>query len=118
MRRANGSRLARRCTQRFYISADFALPRGLDPDNQVALVRDFAREVTEKERLSYSLAIDAGLDSDGQEHSPHAHVMISERQNDGIERSRETWFRRGGWKIVRVVNGRQGHWSDPPHLTT
>lgn len=107
--------LYERANGRLYISADFALPRGLDPDDQVALVRDFANEVTEKERLPYSLAIHAGLDNDGQEHNPHAHIMISERQNDGIERSREAWFRRanrrdpahGGASKSRSFHGRE-----------
>jgi hypothetical protein len=31
----------------------------------------------------------AGVDADGQEHNPLSHLMISERQNDGIERTRE-----------------------------
>ena len=30
----------------------------------------------------------------GQGENPHAHLMISERANDGIERSREQWFKR------------------------
>jgi hypothetical protein len=44
--------------------------------------------------LPYTLAIHAGRDENGEEHNPHAHLMFSERQNDGIERSRDQWFRR------------------------
>ena len=36
--------------------------------------------------------------SRGLEHNPHAHLMFSERQNDGIERSRDMWFRRANSK--------------------
>src|SRR5579864_9352918 len=43
--------LYERANGRLYISADFALPRGLDPDDHVGLVRDFENEVTAKERL-------------------------------------------------------------------
>ncbi len=107
--------LYERANGRLYISADFALPRGLDSEDQVALVRDFANELTAKEELPYSLAIHAGLTGDGQEHNPHAHIMISERQNDGIERPREAWFRRanhhdparGGAPKSRTFHGRE-----------
>ena len=37
----------------------------------------------------YTLAVHRG-----QGENPHAHLMISERANDGIERSREQWFKR------------------------
>ena len=46
----------------------------------------FAHELTDEEHLPYTLAIHAGRDANGGEHNPHAHLMISERQNDGIER--------------------------------
>ena len=49
----------------------------------------FAKRLTEGERLPYTLAIHRG---DGEK--PHAHLMFSERANDGIERSAEQWFRR------------------------
>ena len=49
----------------------------------------FAKRLTEGERLPYTLAIHRG---DGE--NPHAHLMFSERANDGIERSAEQWFRR------------------------
>ncbi len=51
-------------------------------------------ELTEEEQLPYCLAVHAGRDEDGEEHNPHAHLMFSERRNDGIERSRDEWFRR------------------------
>ncbi len=106
--------LYERANGRLYLSADFALPRGLDTDDQVALARAFAQELTEAEQLPYTLAIHAGSDADGQEHNPHAHLMISERQNDGIERTREAWFRRangadpgrGGAPKSRTFHGR------------
>jgi MobA/MobL family len=107
--------LYERANGRLYVSADFALPRDLSEEDQVALAHSFAQELTAGERLPYTLAIHAGRDVDGQEHHPHAHLMISERQNDGIERSREEWFRRanrakpgcGGAPKSRTFHGRE-----------
>lgn len=83
-----------RANGRLYISADFALPAAFDEDEWVVLARHFAQELTAEEHLPYTLALHAGRDADGHAHNPHAHLMISERQNDGIARSREQWFRR------------------------
>ncbi len=104
-----------RANGRLYISADFAIPRDLDTEDQVALAHAFAQELTGEERLPYTLAIHAGRDADGCEHNPHAHVMISERQNDGVSRPREQWFRRadsvqpkrGGAPKSRTFHGRE-----------
>lgn len=83
-----------RANGRLYVSADFALPRELSVDDQIELAREFAHELTDEERLPYTLAIHAGRDQGGRAHNPHAHLMFSERQNDGIERTRGEWFRR------------------------
>jgi hypothetical protein len=79
---------------RLYVSADFALPRELAVEDQIDLARTFAHELTDHEELPYTLAIHAGRDRDGQSHNPHAHLMFSERRNDGLERTRDQWFRR------------------------
>jgi len=107
--------LYERANGRLYVSADFALPRNLDLDDQVALAHAFAQQLTAGERLPYTLAIHAGHDAEGHAHNPHAHLMISERQNDGIDRSREQWFRRanserperGGAPKSRTFHGRE-----------
>ncbi len=83
-----------RANGRLYVSADFALPRELGSDEQVALAREFAHELTDDEHLPFTLAVHSGDDEEGHEHNPHAHLMFSERRNDGIERSRDEWFRR------------------------
>ena len=72
--------------------------RELALEDQVALAREFAHHLTDDEQVPYTLAIHAGRDADGHEHNPHAHLMFSERQNDGIERSRDEWFRRANSK--------------------
>jgi len=107
--------LYERANGRLYISADFALPRDLDTEDQIVLAHAFAEELTAGERLPYTLAIHAGQDARGHEHNPHAHIMISERQNDGIARPREQWFRRsnareparGGAPKSRTFHGRE-----------
>ena len=50
---------------------------------------EFAHFLTDGERLPYTLAIHRG----GGE-NPHCHLVISERSNDGLERTAETWFKR------------------------
>jgi MobA/MobL family protein len=123
--------LFERANGRLYVSADFALPRDLDRDEQVALAHAFAQELTADERLPYTLAVHAGHDADGREHNPHAHLMISERRNDGLERSREQWFRRansghperGGAPKTRTFHGREwlerarGRWAELTNAT-
>ena len=107
--------LYERSNGRLYISADFALPRTLDVDSQVELAHAFAQELTADEQLPYTLAIHAGKNEEGRDQNPHAHIMISERQNDGIPRSREQWFRRanrdqpdrGGAPKSRTFHGRE-----------
>jgi len=86
--------LFERANGRLYVSADFALPRELSDDDRLALARELAQELTGKEQLPYTLAIHAGRDEDGREHNPHAHLMFSERRNDGLERARDRWFGR------------------------
>ena len=106
--------LYERANGRLYVSADFALPRDLSAEDQIDLAHDFAPELTRDERLPYTLAIHAGRDDDGHEHNPHAHLMFSERANDGIERTREQWFARanredpdrGGAPKSRTFHGR------------
>ena len=101
--RANGS-LFREIT--------FALPKELNEGQRRELASGFAASVTEGERLPYTLAVHRG-GPDGE--NPHAHLMISERANDGIERSREQWFRRynakapekGGAKKSRTMMSRE-----------
>jgi hypothetical protein len=107
--------LFERANGRLYLSADFALPRDLEPEDRIALAHAFAQELTAGERLPYTLAVHAGHDADGREHNPHAHLMISERRNVGVERSREQWFRRansahperGGASKSRTFHGRE-----------
>jgi hypothetical protein len=123
--------LYERANGRLYVSTDFALPRDLGPEDQVALAHDFAQELTADEALPYTLAIHSGRDASGHDHNPHAHLMISERKNDGIERSPQQWFSRakpddpgkGGAEKTRAIHGRawtehaRARWADLTNKT-
>ena len=78
-----------RANGRLYREVQFALPKELNEGQRRELASGFAKRLTEGERLPYTLAIHRG---DGE--NPHAHLMFSERSNDGTRRSREQWFRR------------------------
>lgn len=97
--RANG------CT---YREIEIALPRELKPEQRLELVRDFVKQEI-GDRHTYQFAIHnpkAAIDGGEQ---PHAHIMFSERLNDGIERDPQHYFKRanskdperGGAKKVR-----------------
>ena len=80
-----------RANGRLYREVQFALPKELNEEQRRELASGFAASVTEGERLPYTLAIHRG-GPNGE--NPHAHLMFSERPNDGIERGKEQWFKR------------------------
>ena len=80
---------------------EVALPVELSADERRELAQQFAAHLTESEKLPYTLAIHKGKRENpepGEKDNPHAHLMISERANDGIERSAEKWFKRANTK--------------------
>ena len=99
--RANGT---------LYREVQFALPRELNPEQRRELAVGFAERLTAKENLPYTLALHRGGGD-----NPHAHLMISERRNDGITRSAETWCKRansknpgkGGARKTRSLQGKR-----------
>lgn len=101
--RANGST---------YREFEIALPRELNPEQRLELVRDFVKqEIGDKH--AYSFAIhnpQASIDGGEQ---PHAHIMMSQRVNDGIERSPERYFKRYNAKFPE----RGGAKKDSPSIT-
>ncbi len=80
-----------RANGRLYRQVEFALPRELNERERVEVASSFAKNLTGEERLPYTLAVHRGGEDGG---NPHAHLMFSERTNDGIERSAEQWFKR------------------------
>lgn len=103
---------------RLYKEVEFSLPRELPEEERLELARDFAERLTREENLPYTLAVHEGRDEQGQDHNPHAHVLISERVNDGIERDEQQWFKRfnreepeqGG--AEKSLNLRSKEWLD------
>jgi len=97
--RANG------CT---YREIEIALPRELKPEQRLELVRDFVRQEI-GDRHAYQFAIHNPKAAIAGGEQPHAHIMFSERLNDGIDRDPQQYFKRantqeperGGAKKVR-----------------
>ena len=87
-------------------------PRELPQEQRIELVRDFVRQEA-GERHAYSFAIHnpkASIDGGEQ---PHAHIMMSQRVNDGIERPPDQYFRRYNAKFPE----RGGAKKDSGNLT-
>ena len=85
--RANGSA---------YREIEIALPRELTPSQRLDLVRDFVDKelCNENKKHAYQFAIHnpkAAIDGGEQ---PHAHIMYSQRIDDGLERSPDQYFKR------------------------
>ena len=78
-----------RANGRLYREVQFALPKELNEGQRRELASGFAKRLTDGERLPYTLAVHRG---EGE--NPHAHLMFSERANDGIKRPAEQWFKR------------------------
>ena len=93
-----------RSNGRLYSEVQFALPKELNEAGRRAAASDFAAQLTGPERLPYTMAIHRG-GADGE--NPHAHLMYSERGNDGIERRAEQWFRRYNGKAPETGGARK-----------
>ncbi|MES9819566.1 MAG: MobA/MobL family protein [Candidatus Thiodiazotropha sp.] len=80
-----------RVNGRLFKEVVFAAPVELteQSEKQLQLIREFVKSIVQAECLPYTYAIHAG-----KGHNPHVHLMISERVNDGLERSPDTWFKR------------------------
>lgn len=81
-----------RTNGRIYTEIEVALPREISPAQRRELVENFIREQLPDH--PYTAAIHnpkASLDGGEQ---PHAHIIFSERKQDGIERGREQFFKR------------------------
>ena len=92
-----------------------------DASGRRALAGAFAERVCGGERLPYTLALHKGeAETPDKPDNPHAHLMFSERGNDGIARSAEQWFKRhnptaparGGARKSRAAKAGIG-WTRP-----
>lgn len=81
-----------RANGRVYSEVVIALPRELSKEAREEVVKEFIdKEIGE--RFTYTVAIHNPKAMDGGE-QPHAHVMFSIRERDGIERPKELYFKR------------------------
>jgi hypothetical protein len=112
--------LYERANGRLFVAGVFVLPCGLSVEDRIDLARTYVRELTDRERLPHTFAIHAGEDSDGREHNPHVHLMLSERGHDGLERRPQDWFRqanrqhpeRGGARKSRSLQSGGRNWVE------
>lgn len=92
-----------------YREMELALPRELTPDQRNQLLQDFiSQEIGDKH--SYTYAIHNKIADDGEE-QPHAHLMWSERQLDGIDRDAALFFKRANKKDPSRGGAAKG-WGD------
>jgi hypothetical protein len=91
--RANGT---------LYRQVEVALPVELEPEQRAELARIWAAELAQGKggRLPYTLAVHE------QDGNPHAHLMLSERLNDGRDLAPETWCKRAPQGARKVDLGR------------
>lgn len=86
-----------RANARLYKELDVALPNELTHEQRVELAEAFVRTIARVPAgpLPFTLALHEGKPKvDGEPANPHLHVAISERVNDGHDRTRDTWFKR------------------------
>lgn len=74
-----------------YTEHVLTLPRDLTLDQQIKLVENWAK--SELKNKAYQYAIHHSKALDGQL-NPHAHLVFSEREQDGISRTKEQFFKR------------------------
>ena len=83
---------------RLFVEIEVALPNELREPQQHALVRAIAAAVTAP-GMPFTYAIHAGRQkAEGVAENPHAHILVSERVNDGIPRIPKLWFKRANRK--------------------
>ena len=102
--RANG------CT---YREIEIALPREFTPAQRLELVRDFVQQEI-GDRHAYQFAIHnprAAIEGGEQ---PHAHIMFSERLNDGIERDPQPYFKRANTKKPERGGAKKVRFGETP----
>ena len=94
------------------------------PSQRRELAGAFAERVCAEEQLPYTLALHKGeAETPDKPENPHAHLMFSERGNDGVTRSAEQWFKRhnptaperGGARKSRAAKA--GDWLDKTRQT-
>lgn len=83
-----------RANARIFREIEFALPIEMKTSQHYDLISDFVEQIVGS-GLPTTIAIHRG----GEDRTnPHVHMIFSERQNDGVERTPETFFKRANSK--------------------
>lgn len=96
-----------------YREIEIALPRELTPAQRIELVCDFVQqEIGDKHAYQFAIhnpkaAIDGG-------EQPHAHIMFSERLNDGIDRDPQQYFKRANSKNPERGGAKKARFGETP----
>ena len=85
-----------RSNGRVYTEIQVAIPRELSGKDRVNVIREFVAEEL-GDRHVYTVAVHNSKALDGGE-QPHAHIMFSIRELDGIDRTKEQFFKRANDK--------------------
>ena len=97
-----------RVNGQLYREMHVALPVQLNREQQKVLARQFAADITGRERLPYTLAIHEGRSRDPDKPpNPHAHLIWSDRGHDDHQRSAATWFKRYNGKAPEKGGARK-----------
>jgi hypothetical protein len=93
--------LHERANGRLFRHYEAALPRELPLEQITELAGELVKEISQTPEgpLPYSWAIHRGKGE-----NPHIHLMVSERVQDGYDRTAETWFKRA-WPAHRAEGG-------------
>lgn len=81
-----------RANGRVYTEMTVGFPRELKMQESIRLVQDFIKSEVGKAH-AFTVAVHCPTALDGKS-NPHAHIMLTERANDGVERSLEMFFSR------------------------
>lgn len=96
-----------------YREFEIALPRELTKEQRLEMVREFVRQEV-GDQYAYTFAIHNPRATIEGGEQPHAHVMFSERKQDGIERAAEQYFKRWNAKAPEKGGCQKGNVASTP----
>lgn len=97
-----------RSNGRLYTEIESALPTELSLEQNLELIRGYVATITNRPdgRVPFEFGIHY---KDG---NPHVHCVFSARVDDGLERDRETWFKRAAKSPKLPTQGGAHSWSE------
>lgn len=78
-----------------YREMELSLPREMTPEQRVEMMNEWCAQELPNYPFLYAIHNPRAIDGGEQ---PHAHLMFSERENDGIERDEDHFFKRANRK--------------------